>query len=374
MVEIGAGGGSIARRDAMGRILVGPESAGSEPGPACYGRGGEAPTVTDADLLLGRIEPGRFAGGTMTLDGDQARHAMEGMAAGYGDWRSAAFGISEIVDETMAGAARVHAMEQGASLSGRTMIAFGGAAPLHAARLAEKMGIEAVVIPRHAGVGSALGFLQAPIAFATTRSLHQVLARLDVAAVNAVLDSMAAEAHRVVAAGASKQQRSELREAFARYVGQGHEIAVPLPSRPLNADDVPAMLAAFDAVYIAQYGRTIPGMVVEVLTWSVTVATVPIATASVPASPDRANPDRASPDYGSAPTGKTRRVFDPGSMAWIDFAVLERGDLASGACVAGPALIVEDETTTVVPGNFTARVGADGTILLRRREPGATLP
>jgi N-methylhydantoinase A len=361
MVEIGAGGGSIARRDAMGRILVGPDSAGSEPGPACYGRGGVAPTVTDADLLLGRIQRGRFAGGHIALDVELAGRAVESIVAEPGNTQATAFGIAEIVDETMTSAARVHAVEQGASLAGRAMIAFGGAAPLHAARLAEKMGIEQVVIPPHAGVGSAVGFLRAPTGFELTHSLHQLLAGLDVAAVNAMLDAMAREAHQIVMSGAPDQPRHEARQAFARYAGQGHEIPIPLPARRLESGDVAALQAAFDTAYVAQYGRTIPGMVVEVLTWSVTVAT---SAACIPRLPDAPESQRALTDH-------RQRVFDTTASAWIDVELFERAQLVPGARVDGPALIVEDATTTVVPGSFVANVDAAGAIVLRRRTTGS---
>lgn len=357
MVEIGAGGGSIARRDAMGRILVGPDSAGSEPGPACYGRGGTAPTVTDADLLLGRITPGRFAGGDIVLNADRAADAMASIAPAPHDLHTAAFGIVEIVDETMTGAARVHAAEQGASLAGRAMIAFGGAAPLHAARLAEKMGIEEVVIPPHAGVGSAIGFLRAPIGFEITRSSYQLLARLNLVAVNVLLAVMSEEAHDIVASGAPDQPRHEVRQAFARYAGQGHEIPIALPARPLTSRDAESLQAAFEAAYVVQYGRMIPGMEIEVLTWSVTVVTRPASVSRL----------REAETKQRAPTTQRRRVFETSAATWIEFAVFERADLRPGVRVDGPALIVEDATTTVVPGTFVAALDEGGAIRLRRR-------
>ncbi|HUS97206.1 MAG TPA: hydantoinase/oxoprolinase family protein, partial [Hyphomicrobiaceae bacterium] len=167
MVEIGAGGGSIARVDALGRVKVGPDSAGSAPGPACYGRGGTLPTVTDADLVLGRIDPGAFAGGRMALDPAASEAALTTHLAKElsCDAATAAFSIGEVVDENMANAARVHAVERGIDVAGRTLVAFGGAAPLHACRLASKLGISRIVIPKDAGVGSAIGFLEAPAAF-----------------------------------------------------------------------------------------------------------------------------------------------------------------------------------------------------------------
>jgi len=224
MVEIGAGGGSIARVDTLGRIAVGPDSAGSEPGPACYGRGGTAPTITDADLLLGRIDPAAFSGGKMKLDLPAAAAAV---ARNFGEKLGltpefAALGISEMVDENMANAARVHVIESGKNVGDRTLVAFGGAAPLHAARIAEKLGLERVLIPTNAGVGSAIGFLQAPIAHEIIRTHLQRLSGLDAEATNRILAEMRAEAVAVVRMGAGPNVRlEERRSAFMRYRGQG---------------------------------------------------------------------------------------------------------------------------------------------------------
>src|SRR5689334_18792070 len=249
MVEIGAGGGSVARVDSMGRIAVGPESAGADPGPACYGRGEALPTVTDANLLLGRYDPARFAGGSMTLDENAAREAM---AAGIGDKlglspEMAALGVVEIVDENMANAARVHAIESGKTQENRTLIAFGGGGPVHACRVAEKVGIRHVLVPSGAGVGSAIGFLRAPVGYEVVRSLYQRFSSFDVGAVNALLDDMAKEAASVVGTGSFGGPTRESRIAYMRYVGQGHEIPVPLPVRPLAESDVLVIRAAYDA-------------------------------------------------------------------------------------------------------------------------------
>ena len=217
MVEIGAGGGSIARIDALKRITVGPDSAGADPGPACYGRGGEAPTVTDADLVLGRIDPTGFSGGRMALDHAAAAAALRrdvaeplGLAL-----ELAALGVSEIVDENMANAARVHAIESGKDARGRTLVAFGGAAPLHAARLAEKLGLDRVLVPANAGVGSAVGFLRAPIAYEIVRSALQRLDEFDAEAANALMSGMRAEAEAIVRRGAP--DRSADRDALGLY-------------------------------------------------------------------------------------------------------------------------------------------------------------
>jgi len=357
MVEIGAGGGSIARRDAVGRLAVGPHSAGSEPGPACYGRGGTGATVTDADLLLGRIDPSLFAGGTLALDPRLSARAMAPLGDGA-EPQMVALAISEIVDETMASAARVHAVEQGISIEGRTMIAFGGAAPLHAVRVAEKLGISRVVVPLDAGVGSAVGFLRAPIAYEVSRSLPQRLGKLDIAAVNALLHTMEAEAHAVVAQGAGDAPRTLTATAFARFAGQGHEIAIELPGAVLRAEDNAQLVEAFVQSYSALYGAIVPRLPVEVLTWRVRVA----ADAAGHNDPAPAPADAPSPPHA------TRRLIDPASGEPGQVAVLHRHALRPGDRFEGPAVIVERDTTTIVTKNFDGVVDELGSLVLTRRE------
>jgi N-methylhydantoinase A len=280
MVEIGAGGGSIANVDAMNRISVGPESSGSEPGPASYGLGGQAPTVTDADVVLGRIDPGNFAGGSLQLNAAAASQALDrviGERLGF-QTEYAAMGVSEMVDENMANAARVHAVESGKNIENRTLVAFGGAAPIHVSRLAEKLNIERIVIPPGAGVGSALGFLRAPVAYEVVRSHHQRLDQLDVAQTNHLIQAMRDEAYSVVRAGASGQATRETRTAFMRYMGQGHEVSVEIPvvvkETELDNDASENLRVAFEQEYHRLYERTIPGLEVEILTWMLLVTTL----------------------------------------------------------------------------------------------------
>ena len=343
LVEIGAGGGSIARRDALGRIQVGPDSAGSVPGPACYGHGGTEPTVTDADAALGRLDPARFAGGSIPLHLGRAEAALAGLGA------DAAAGVAEIVDETMASAARVHAVENGKDTAERTLIAFGGAAPLHAARLARKLGMARVVVPVGAGVGSAHGFLRAPIAYEVVRTRHMRLDALDAAALEALFAAMRAEAEAVVRLGAPAEELVETRTGFMRYRGQGHEIAVPIATL-----DTAALRAGFDAAYAALFGRTIPRLEVEALTW-----TLALATSRPLPSPAAEPPPRPAP----APAA-WRMVLDPATGLREEAALHERAALAPGMALSGPALIVEDATTTVVPRGATARVNALGQLVL----------
>jgi N-methylhydantoinase A len=360
MVEIGAGGGSIARVDRLKRITVGPDSAGADPGPACYGRGGTAPTVTDADLLLGRIDPSGFSGGRMALDRGAAERAMQNEVAdplGLAI-ELAALGVSEIVDENMANAARVHAIESGKDARGRTLVAFGGAAPLHAARMAEKLGLDRVLVPSYAGVGSAVGFLRAPIAYEIVRSALQRLDEFDAAAANALYAAMRSEAEPIVRRGAGDAPLSETRSAFMRYRGQGHEIAVPLPTRPYRSDDATLLHAAFQEAYRRLYSRVIPGVEVEVLSW-VTLLSAP--------APAQAADLRPTPKLHTPQPERSRPVFDPETGEFVEVAIHERSNLLPGAVIPGPAVIVEDETSTVVSRSFDARIEAFGYIELVRR-------
>jgi N-methylhydantoinase A len=360
MVEIGAGGGSIARIDRLKRITVGPDSAGADPGPACYGRGGTAATVTDADLLLGRIDPTGFSGARMALDHGAAQAAMRqevaeplGLAI-----ELAALGVSEIVDENMANAARVHAIESGKDARGRTLVAFGGAAPLHAARIAEKLGLDRVLVPSYAGVGSAVGFLRAPIAYEIVRSSLQRLDGFDAAAANALYAAMRAEAEPIVRRGAGVAPLAKTRSAFMRYRGQGHEIAVSLPTQPYRDEDASILHAAFEEAYRGLYSRVIPGVEVEVLSWVLLLsAPAPSETAAAVAAPVAYAPEPA----------RVRPVFDPETGEFIEVAIHERRGLKPGAIIPGPAVIVEDETSTVVTRLFAARIDTFGYIELSRQ-------
>jgi N-methylhydantoinase A len=361
MVEIGAGGGSIASVDAMSRIMVGPLSAGSEPGPASYGRGGELPTVTDADVALGRLDPERFAAGSIAIHPELARSAVEthvGDPLGV-DGRLAAYGICEMVDENMANAARTHAIEWGKGVDGRAMVAFGGSAPIHAARLAEKLNLDRVVVPNHAGVGSAVGFLLAPISYEVVRSRYMRLAAYQPRLVEEVLSEMLIEAREVVEQGAPGAATVSTAQAFMRYVGQGHEIGVLIPDGPLGdqgAPDAAGLREAFDTAYSELYGRTIPGLDVEVLSWTLVVSTTPPPVRTLPAPPSQGAP---------SPAG-TAQLVEGGSRPSTEAGVFPRSDLAPGMSVEGPALIVEDQTTTLVPTGFVAHVATGGHLVLTR--------
>jgi N-methylhydantoinase A len=362
MVEIGAGGGSIARLDALRAIEVGPESAGADPGPACYGRGGKRPTVSDADLALGRIDESRFAGG-IRPDPEQAGEALGrdiGRPLGL-EVELAAAGVAEIVDENMANAARLHALESGKDFSTRTLVAFGGAAPLHAARIAEKLGIARFVVPAGAGVGSAIGFLAAPHHYEVVRSRYLSLAEeaLDAPAINALLAEMRQQALAVVRLGAPDSPLAESRHCTMRYRGQGHEVNIELPNRDFEESDGALFHERFETAYRALYGRTIPRLASEILSWSLALSTkepppepLPETLAALPPPPPVA----------------TRRLFDPSSLTAEETPVYLRSSLAPGTVIEGPALIAENETATVLPRGFRACVTRSGAILAERRE------
>ncbi|MFT7650560.1 MAG: N-methylhydantoinase A, partial [Candidatus Poriferisodalaceae bacterium] len=361
LVEIGAGGGSIVSVDQLGRIEVGPESAGSEPGPACYGRGGLAPTITDADVLAGRIRAEWFAGGRLPLDLLAAAQAVaDGVAGPLGiDNDAAVVGVGEMVVENMANAARVHAVDRGRDLGGGAMVAFGGAAPLHACRLAERLGTHTVIVPPGAGVGSAIGFLRAPVSYELVRTCHQQLDRFDREPVNRVLEELLTEARLVVSEADGSAALVETLYASMRYRGQGHEIEVELPLTQFGPGDEAILLDAFDRAYRSLYTRVIPGMVAEVLTWRVKVSTLVAPPEPV-----------AEPAPRTLDANRHERVLDPDD-GWLDFAVFRRADLKPGDCFAGPALVVEDQTTTVVSPRFDARIdGRDHLVLTAERATG----
>ncbi|MGD8808998.1 MAG: hydantoinase/oxoprolinase family protein [Gammaproteobacteria bacterium] len=359
MVEIGAGGGSIAKVDALKRVTVGPESASSEPGPACYGRGGTHPTVTDADVVLGMIDPDAFAGGSFELQPDSARAAL---AAEVGeplglDGETAAYAVHEMVCENMASAARVHAVEQGAVIAQHTLIAFGGAAPLHAARVAEKIGVDRVIVPSNAGVGSAVGFLTAPISYELIKSRHMRLDQFDPGAASAMLNEMSAEATALVEPGARGAPMKERRLAFMRYVRQGHEITVSLPLRDLTDADTEQLREDFETEYARLFKRFIPGAPIEVLSGSVLVSTEvrkPKPVAAVAARP------------APAPDGK-RRFFDGRTGQAIEIPLYRREGIEAGMVVPGPAVIAERETSTFIAGSYDARIDGAGCIVMERR-------
>lgn len=360
MVEIGAGGGSLAHVDALRQIRVGPESAGSEPGPACYGRGGDRPAVTDADLVLGKLDPDNFAGGSIALYPDRSKGALYAAIGQELSMSSdeAAFGLAEVVDENMANAARVHAVENGEDLAEYTMIAFGGAAPLHAARLCEKLGIDRCLVPTGAGVGSAIGFLRAPFSFEANRTVFMPLSAFDPERVKVLFAEMETEATGFVRSCDADAEIVAEHKVYMRYTGQGWEIPVPLTPEQAVSPDAAIFLAAFEQEYRALFARSVEGLEVEVTVWSVNAST----------PPHPVEPVAASPDGGPVQPMANRTLFEPAENRTVEAAVCRRADFVAGSRVDGPALITEDETTVVLPVSRHAVMLADGTIDMRRKE------
>lgn len=358
MIEIGAGGGSIATLDQLNRLTVGPQSAGAVPGPAAFAQGGSDPTVTDADVTLGYIDPDLFAEGRLRIDPTLARKAIGDILATPLNTQldQAAFAVSEIVDENMASAARMHAVESGKDLATRVMIAFGGNGPLHATRVARRARISRILIPRAPGFGSAVGFLFAPVAFEVVRSRYESLQELNFDGLNAFLDAMHSKAKAVVRLGAKTARLDIRRVAFMRYHGQGHEIEIPLPAQALTPDDIAPLHAAFEAEYKRQFQRVVPGMQVEILNWAVSVST-PAAQTTAPA-PQPAMTERRPDQY--------RDILCDVTGQWRKAGLFLRDDLRPGDCITGPALIIEPQTTTLVSADFTASLDALGNILMER--------
>ena len=354
MVEIGAGGGSLARIDAMHQIRVGPESAGSEPGPACYGQGGSRPAVTDADLVLGKLDPNNFAGGSITLSVNDAEKALQTEIGDTleMDALTAAFGLVEVVDENMANAARVHAVENGEDLSDYTMIAFGGAAPLHAGRLCEKLGLERLLVPAGAGVGSAIGFLRAPFSFEANRSVYMRLSDFDPSLITTLLGELEEEATSFVRrCDANSEILSEFK-AYMRYTGQGWEIPIVLTPAQAKSPNAEEFKQLFEQDYKVLFGRPVDGMDIEITVWAV--------NATTPA--EKVEPIIVSADQGAAKIEGSRAMFDPALGESMQASLILREQMLVGQTVAGPAAIVENETTIVLPNSRQAIKQADGCI------------
>ena len=358
MVEIGAGGGSIARIDKLKRIQVGPESAGSEPGPAAYDRGGIKPTVTDADIALGRVYPEKFA---FPLNLERANQCIQDSVAQVLeiDINLAAFSISEVVDENMASAARTHAAEFGMDLAEREIVAFGGAAPLHAARLGHKLGATQIIIPPDAGVGSAVGFLLAPISYEVVRSRQQVLAKLDHQLVNDLYTEMRSEALAIVQEASTSDSLIETPQAYMRYVGQGHELAIDLPAGPYTESHRDRFTEAFERTYKNLYGHVIDGVDIEILSWTLMVSE-PVTQRLTPARLEPGAPLKAIGEHS---------VFDAETATRLDVPVYLREQLAANVYINGPALITEDQTTTVISSSFSASINSLGCIVLTKKQP-----
>jgi N-methylhydantoinase A len=392
LIEVGAGGGSIARVDALGLLKVGPESAGADPGPACYGRGGTEPTVTDANLLLGYLAPDRFLGGAMPLDPEAARRVIsKRLARPLGlSVEAAAAGVYRVVTEAMASALRVHLAERGRDPRRYTLFAAGGAGPAHAVAIARLLYLPRVICPPGAGAASALGCLAAPPAAEIARSFPGRLDGLDWPAVNALLGALEQEARARLADAGVQSGVTLQRLADLRYAGQGNEVPVPLPDGPLGPPDLPALEAAFAAVYRDRFDHTLPGAAIEAVTWRVRAAGPPgVADGLTPRPPslrgkgvpwsgvsmDTITPVAENASEGGTPFPRreggrgvrpsaSRPVYFSETGGFIPAAVCDRYALAPGASLAGPAIVEERESTVVLPPGSYATIDTFGNLVI----------
>ncbi|MBI4529470.1 MAG: hydantoinase/oxoprolinase family protein [Deltaproteobacteria bacterium] len=357
MIELGAGGGSIARVSALGLPKVGPESAGADPGPACYGLGGEEPTVTDADLILGYLDPNYFLGGKMKLNVEAARRAISRLSERVNmTAEQFAWGIHQIVNENMANAARAHLGERGKDPRRMPLFAFGGAGPVHGYRVAEILGLPAFISPLGAGVGSTFGLLGAPLAFDFVRSAYTRLDSLDCIFINRLLDEMATEGRAVlVNSGLSASEIAYHRSAEMRYVGQGHEVSVSLPDEPLSPEHLPQIAAAFEKSYQSLYGRKGPDVPLEVINWRV------VASGPLPDTDFRVPRDRSA---GAQARKGTRPAYFPECGGYTETPVYDRYALASGTSFSGPAIVEEYESTVVLGARGRARVDQQNNLIV----------
>ena len=349
MIEIGAGGGSIARVDSLGLLKVGPDSSGADPGPVCYGQGGEQPTVTDADLMLGYLDANYFLGGKMKLDSDGTKKALERLGRPLRmSAEEVAWGIHQIVNENMANAARAHLGERGTDPRRMPMYAFGGAGPVHGYRVAEILRLPALISPFGAGVGSTFGLLSAPLAFDFVRSAYSRMDQLEWSLANRLLDEMAQEGRKVLEssglkAGAIHYQRT----ADLRYIGQGHEVSVALPEGVLGAVDLARIGAEFERTYELLYGRKGPDVPLEVINWRV--------VASGPRPDMNLKLPRSTSKRGDARKG-SRSAFFPEINGNIETTIYDRYALEPGTQFNGPAIVEERESTLIIGARGRARV------------------
>lgn len=365
MIEIGTGGGSIARVDAMRRLQVGPHSAGADPGPACYGRGGSEATVTDADLILGYLDPDFFLGGKMALDVEAARQAVTRLGTELGlDLVQAAWAVHQLANESMASAARIHAIERGKDAESFPMFAFGGSGPVHAFGVARILRSPRVIYPRNAGVVSAIGFLTAPLSFDLVRSLPSGLDDADWTEVSRVVEEMEARGREVLAKTIAKEAVQFRRLADMRYRKQGYEIRVPIPAGSLDESRRDQIGRNFEDAYTALYGHTMANAPIDIVSWRV-IAFGP--------KPDLVLPHSASGDPALAVKG-SRRAYLPARGGFGEVPVYDRYALPQDAVLEGPAIFEERESTVVVAGPAEMRVDHWGNLIVDMPPPEARLP
>ena len=363
LMEIGAGGGSIARMSRLGTLQVGPESAGAEPGPMCYGRGGTEPTVTDADLLLGYLDADYFLGGVMKLDVEAAKRGVEARVAkplGV-SFIQAVWGIHDLINEMMAAAAKTHIAERGGNPQVVTLAAFGGAGPVHAYGLARKLGAPRLIVPPNAGVGSALGFFTAPRAFDLVRSHKAPVLAADFAQIEALFCGMEAEGERTLRKAGADGAVEFTRSVDARFIGQGSETNLPVPERDFAALDPAEVRRRFDETYSRLYGRTYPESPVEFVNFRVR-ASLPVRLLELPRLPGGDRGGRIQ----DAIKGE-RQAFSGLARDFIPFTVYDRYQLFPGAAFSGPAIVEERESTVIVGEDAKVSVDEFGFLWIEMR-------
>jgi N-methylhydantoinase A/oxoprolinase/acetone carboxylase beta subunit len=356
MIEIGAGGGSIAHLDRLGLLKVGPMSAGADPGPACYGLGGDEPTVTDANLLLGFLNPDYFLGGAMKLDVAAAERALTRIAQPLGlSPVEAAWGIQQLVNEQMAAAAKIHVIEKARDPRRYALLAYGGGGPLHGAGVARILAVPEVICPLAAGVASAVGLLIAPLSFELAQSYPVRWGTADIADVERILSDLQRKGETLLAEAGSLGEVSIERSADGRFVGQLHDLTVPLPSRSLRAEDIEAIAEMFRQRYVQRYGHLPQQVPLEFLSWRVTVSGLRPSLPPTPSLP------RFTGEGASA--GVRRAYFGP-EFGFMEVAVYDRYALAAGASISAPAIVEERESTAILYPGMTARVDAHGNLVI----------
>ncbi|HSG41938.1 MAG TPA: hydantoinase/oxoprolinase family protein [Anaerolineales bacterium] len=361
LIEIGAGGGSIAHLNNLGLPTVGPESAGSTPGPASYARGGKQPTVTDADLLIGFLNPDYFADGTIKLDVDAARTAYTSLAESLNlSVDRLARGVHELVNENMAAAARVHAAERGLEIRRYSMVATGGAGPVHACGVAEKLGLKHIIVPPFAGAGSAFGFITAPISFDFTRSYVSRLDALDLDEINSILDNLENEGRAIVEAAGVRDEVIQVQLSIdIRYIGQGYEVRVPFKKQTLTPTHIEQIQKAFEEEYKRFYGQLTSGVPIEAVNWRIVISSPKpeIGKLSLGSKETETNTP-----YASRPV-----IFNAASEKHKT-PVYHRNALSTGWQADGPLIIEEAASTTIVLPNWSAQLDESGCLLLTRED------
>jgi len=363
LMEIGAGGGSLAHISEVGTLQVGPESAGADPGPACYGQGGTQPSVSDADLVLGYLDPAHFLGGEMSLDKAAAETAIAktvGEPLGL-DVTEAAFGIHGIVNENMAAAAKVYVTEHGEDPGFYTLVAFGGCGPVHAVDLARRLGISRVLIPPRAGVASAIGMVVAPVSYDTVRTNRVRVAAADFGALDTLFAAMAAECQERMPDSVDLEALAYERAADMRYVGQGYNVAIPLPDAPLADATAEDVRRWFDETYRKLYGRTYDDLELEFINLRLT-ATASMGEISLVAE---------TGDGSAEPVG-ARQAYCPVAGGFREHAVYERADLSPGFECSGPVIVQENESTTIIGSDGQLKVDQYGSLLVELAGRGGT--